>query len=141
MKNMVRMIALALVALPVFAVAQLEDTQKLVTNVPFEFVMGSKIAAAGEYTLQSLGAGSGLIVLRNYDTKFKVISPLSSDDMKTAAPKCALVFHKYGDRHFLAGVKIEGSRVMYRVPQSKAEAELRAENVTAQEEILLAQLR
>ncbi len=49
-----------------------------------------------------------------------------------------LVFHKYGHRYFLTEVKVEGSRTTYRLPESKAEAELQAQNVNAPDEILLA---
>ena len=58
---------------------------------------------------------------------------------ETAAP--ALVFHKYGDRYFLSGMKIEGTRVMYRLPESKAEMELRAQNAPMSEQTLLAYLQ
>jgi hypothetical protein len=41
-------------------------------------------------------------------------------------------------RYFLAEVKVEDSRIIYRLPESKAEAELQAQNVKAPDEILLA---
>jgi hypothetical protein len=50
----------------------------------------------------------------------------------------ALVFRKYGDRYFLSGVKVAGVRNMYRLPESRAEAELRAKSVPVSEQILLA---
>jgi hypothetical protein len=52
-----------------------------------------------------------------------------------------MVFHKYGDRYFLTSIKLKGSTVVYRLRESKAEAELRAQNVPASQKILLARLR
>jgi hypothetical protein len=40
-----------------------------------------------------------------------------------------------------AGIEIEGSRTMYRLPESKAESELRAQNAPMSEQILLAYLQ
>jgi hypothetical protein len=57
---------------------------------------------------------------------------------KKASGSYALVFHKYGDRAFLTVIKLAGDRTIYEIPESRAEAELRAQNVTATEETLLA---
>jgi hypothetical protein len=60
------------------------------------------------------------------------------DTAKKASDRYALVFHKYGDKAFLAGVKLAGDRTIYKIPETREESELRAQNVTATEEILLA---
>jgi len=49
-----------------------------------------------------------------------------------------MVFKKYGDQHFLWKINTKGSRVSLRLPESKAEAELRAQGRLTTEEILLA---
>ena len=64
-----------------------------------------------------------------------------SDETRTPAANYALVFHKYGDQYFLWGMKVKGSRTIYRLPESKAEAELLARNEPVTEEILLASLQ
>jgi hypothetical protein len=51
------------------------------------------------------------------------------------------VFHKYGDRYFLVGVRIQGSQSDYTLPETKAEAEVRAQNITAPQEVMLALLK
>jgi hypothetical protein len=62
-------------------------------------------------------------------------------EAKEPSKNNAMVFHKYGDRYFLTAIKLAGSRTVYQLPQSKAEAELRAQNIPASEEALLALLQ
>jgi hypothetical protein len=70
-----------------------------------------------------------------------LIVPASPAETKTAAGAYALVFHKYGDRYFLTGIKLADSRIAYALPQTGAEAELRAQNVPVTEEILVASIK
>lgn len=141
MKNAARLMALTLMMMPLLAAAQMQSDQKLVTNVPFEFAIGSRTVPAGVWTVRSLSSGSSLVAIQNRDVNVAQIAHITSGETRKAAARCALVFHKYGDRYFLTGMRLEGSKVMYRVPESKAEAELRAQNIVPTEEILLAKLR
>src|ERR1700704_6516710 len=67
MKYTNRMLALTLTLtmLPLLATAQLTSSQKLVTQVPFEFVLGSKIVPAGEWIVQLASMGSKTLVIGN----------------------------------------------------------------------------
>ena len=141
MKNITRILALVVTILPLFAVAQLRQSEKIVTNVPFEFALGNKTVPAGVWEVQPLGDGSSTLAIRNRDAHLSSILNTSTGETRIPAASCALVFHRYGDRHFLAGVKVEGSNVGYRVPESKREAEMRAQNIVPKEEILLASLK
>jgi hypothetical protein len=121
MKYAKRMLALTLIMLPVLAAAQLTATQKIVAQVPFEFMVANKHVPAGECSVQFSMANPG--------------------ETKNPASTYALVFHRYGDQYFLTGVKLAAERTTYRLPESKAEAEIRAQNVPATEEILVASLK
>jgi hypothetical protein len=52
-----------------------------------------------------------------------------------------MVFKHYGDRYFLSSIRIEGSNLIYKLPESKAETELRAQNVAASQTNLVAAVR
>jgi hypothetical protein len=52
-----------------------------------------------------------------------------------------MVFHKYGTRYFLTGLRVADARTIYSVAESKEEAELRAQNVVGTEQVVLASLR
>jgi hypothetical protein len=61
-----------------------------------------------------------------------------SIEAKQAADHCSLVFHKYGSNYFLSEIKVAGTANGYRLPETKAEKEIRAQNGPATNEILLA---
>lgn len=84
--------------------ANAQSSSMVVSNIPFEFIVGDQTLPAGEYritqtlanglTIQSLNASYSVIRLTN------VLAPRRN---KTRA---LLVFHKYGERSFLAEVWI-----------------------------------
>ncbi|MGC1448770.1 MAG: hypothetical protein WA830_01915 [Candidatus Sulfotelmatobacter sp.] len=141
MKYATRMLVLALTMLPVLATAQLGSSQKIVVQVPFEFVVGSKVVPSGEWIIQPASVAPDSLMIRNNGAAVGMFSAASLLDAKEIAGNYALVFHKYGNSYFLSGVKIKGTRTGYRIPQSKAEAEMRARNLTATEETVLASLK
>jgi hypothetical protein len=133
--------ALMLTVVPMLASAQLKSSDRIVTKVPFQFMVANKPVPAGQWTVLAATDGARVVAIRNGEAKLSLFSTLCATETGKTATAPALVFHKYGDRYFLAGIKIEGSRTMYRLPENKAEIELRAQNVPMSEEILLAYLQ
>ena len=138
MKNTTRILMLTLTLLPMLAVAQMRSDTKLQSQVPFDFMIGSKTVPAGQLIVQPANPGASILTLRNWAGKVNMLSTVTRAEMKQPAAENVLVFHKYGHRYFLTEVKVEGSRTTYRLPESKAETELQAQNVNPAEEILLA---
>jgi len=139
MKYAKRMLALALISLPILAVAQMTSSTRIVGQVPFPFMVGNKHVPAGEYTVEPATNGGRVLAIRSIGTKVGLFTPAMPTLAKKASGSYALVFHKYGsDKAFLTGIKLAGDRTIYQIPESQAEAELRAQNVNATEEILLA---
>ena len=138
MKRTMTVFALMLVSTGA-ALAQLGGS-RITAQVPFDYVLGDKAIPAGPLTVQTV-TSSGVLLLQNPDAKVSVLSAPQMSGSKKPATSCAFVFHRYNNRYFLAEIKIEGSTIGYRLPESKAEAELRAQNVTASKEILLASLK
>ena len=138
MKYAKRMLALALIALPILAVAQMVSSTRIVGEVPFPFMVGNKHVPAGQCTIEPATDNARTLVIRNVGAKVSFFTPATPTMAKKASGSYALVFHKYGDRAFLAGIKLAGDRTIYQIPESHAEAELRAQNATATEENLLA---
>ena len=138
MKYSKRMVALALISLPILAVAQMVSSTRIVGQVPFQFMVGNKLIPAGKCTVEPVTAGARILAIRGVGAKASLFTPAMPILAKEASVSYALVFHKYGDTAFLTGIKLAGDRTAYQIPESRAEAELRAQNVTATEEILLA---
>jgi hypothetical protein len=141
MKHANWLVVVALVVLSGMAAAQLIGSTKVVAQVPFEFMVANKIVPAGECAVQASTMDGKILVIRNTEAKVALVSRSSQSEGKQDASNYALVFKHYGDRYFLSGIKLEGSNITYRLPESKVEAELRAQNVAATEETLLASLK
>jgi hypothetical protein len=138
MKYAKKMFALALVALPILAVAQMASTTKIVGQVPFPFMVGNKHVPAGQCTVEPVADGGRTLMIRNVGAKLSLFTTAAPLQAKKASGSYALVFRKYGDEAFLTGIRLAGDRTVYQIPESRAEAELRAQNVTSTEEALLA---
>ena|SRR3984893_16488534 len=141
MKHAKWLVVVTLVVLSGMAAAQLIGSSKIVAQVPFEFMVANKIVPAGECVVQAITMDGNTLVIRNAEANVALVSPSSQSEGKQDASNYALVFKQYGDRYFLSGIKLEGSKVTYRLPESKVEAELRAQNASATEETLLASLK
>ena len=141
MKHATWLVVVTLVLLSGMAAAQLNSSTRVVAQVPFEFMVANKIVPAGEYEVQAITTDGQTLVIRNAEAKVGLFSPSSQWESKQGASRCALVFKHYGDRYFLSGIQLRGSKITYRLPESKVEAELRAQNVAATEETLRASLK
>ena len=141
MKHAKWLVVVTLVELSGMAAAQLIGSSKIVAQVPFEFMVANKTVPAGEYVVQAFTMDGNTLVIRNAEAKVGLVSTSSQSEGKQDASNYALVFKHYGDRYFLSGIRLQGSKITYRLPESKLEAELRAQTATAREETLLASLK
>lgn len=72
-------------------------------DVPFEFVVGDKILAAGNYTFSADSSAQGILQIASASggrNAFSIISRLGTPHSTGAM----LVFDKVGDRHYLSEV-------------------------------------
>jgi hypothetical protein len=133
------MLTMTLMLMPGLAAAQLSTGNGLVAQVPFEFMAGNKFIPAGQCKIWSATHdGGGLPTLMVTGDKVHVLATAVLDETKKPAATYALIFKRYGSQYFLSGIKLADSRTIYRLPESKAEAEMRAQNARATEEVLLA---
>ncbi len=135
------LIGLTLTLSPLFAGAQLTNTEKITTQVPFEFIIAGKAFPAGRCIVQKANDNGSILKVSNGDAKvtFAVASPVETGG--SASPDYALVFHRYRDHYFLWGMRLEGSRIVYRLPEGKLEKELRAQIGPAEDKILVSSLQ
>jgi hypothetical protein len=140
MKHAKWLVVVTLVVLSGMAAAQLNSGSRLVTQVPFEFMVANKVVPTGEWVVRIATVDGNILDISNAQRSAGVFSASSRTEAKQPASHCALVFRQYGYRYFLSEIKLQGSKIAYRLPESKAEAELRAQNVPATEETLLASL-
>jgi hypothetical protein len=105
-------------------------------QVPFEFVANGKTMPAGECII-AVVVSNGRTVLSISSGKQHVFALSIADESLNASKETALVFHQYGERYFLAGIKREG-RIGRELPASRLEGELQAHNVAEEVFTLLA---
>lgn len=136
MKYTKQLLAAVVFLMPLLASAQLSHTVAITTQVPFEFAVGDRVIPAGNYIVQAANSASNTLLIRHADTTLRLFSSTYVGETREAPETDELVFHKYGDRYFLSAIRLEGSRVVYEIPESKEEFALRMRNESSTEETL-----
>jgi hypothetical protein len=137
-KHAAALLILTLVGLTGLVNAQVLQP-KISAQVPFEFTANGKVMPAGECTITAGGDGSKVLWITSGSATVGAITNASQS--LNPSKKTGLVFHRYGDRYFLAGISREGEARGYEFPMGKLEHELQAQNVTKSDVTLLASLR
>jgi hypothetical protein len=89
------------------ASANAQSAKQLVADVPFEFVVGDQAMPSGEYTLRANGIQSQALIIQSRDAKCSAIrltNAIAQRSREGHETKARLVFHRYGQRYFLAQV-------------------------------------
>jgi len=141
MVSIKRIAALMFLFVPLLATAQLKGHERIVAQVPFKFMVGDVTVPAGQISVQLANEKVGVLSVENRDAGQSVFAFTAFSEAKANANAPEFVFRRYGDNWFLAGLKIDGSRTVYEFRESKLEKELRAQNLPASEEVLLASAR
>jgi hypothetical protein len=82
------------------------QSRSIEANVPFAFEVGKVSMAAGSYRVESMPTGAGsLEVLRTTSGEPRLAIFAMATASKSEAPTPALVFHRYGNRYFLAQIR------------------------------------
>jgi len=110
-------------------VANAQSTgMRVIANVPFEFSVGYKALPAGEYSVQSIASANGLLI-QSTDGKTSALRLSDATGRIKDKPKAHLVFHRYGERYFLAevwnGVDNTGRQLLRSQEERAIESELR----------------
>ena len=101
------------------------QTIRMKANVPFDFIVNGSNLPAGEYTIQSFGAIDGKTLrVGNVGTHQGALANTIGMESAKAPSQTKLIFHRYGDRYFLAQVWVAGSDRGNVLPMSHRESEL-----------------
>jgi hypothetical protein len=141
MKSAKWMLPVTLMLLSGLMAAQSLTSSTVVAQIPFDFMVSNKIIPAGECEVGSVGMSGQILAIRNFDARKAVLVLSSQDQANQAAASSVLVFKHYGNQYFLSEIRLEGSKWSHKLPESRAEAEVRASNAPASQETLLAALK
>jgi hypothetical protein len=96
-------------------------------NVPFDFIVGDKTIPAGLITAHGVSdAVGGVISIRSLDHGKQAMRAGRRLPGGDETDQCKLVFHRYGNRYFLAQIWIAGYQA-WEVKKSKQERSLERE--------------
>ena len=97
-------------------------SQKLRANIPFEFVVGDKTLASGEYMVGAVTSSSDEgILVRSANGEQKAIRLTNTVQSNAPKKRAMLTFHRYGDRYFLSQIWAPGLSQGREMVKSKAE--------------------
>jgi hypothetical protein len=128
------LLVLTIIALPGFLSAQSRMVIK--ADVPFQYVVNGKTMPAGECTIKVTGDGHTILAIESGNEHLFAL-PNAAESFQPSA-ETSLVFHKYGDRYFLASINRAGEQRGYELPAGALEKELRAQNNVESDVTLLA---
>jgi|SRR4029434_9252798 hypothetical protein len=104
-------------------------------KIPFDFNLGDKKLAAGEYTFSRLSGFSDnrIMLVRSRDASSHVFQSTSVAQVLTPKDESTLVFHKYGDQYFLEQIWSGGEQEGTQVPESRSERTIRRQLAQTQQ--------
>ena len=111
-------VAVALATAVVSANAQ--SSSKVISNIPFEFVVGDKTLPAGEYSVRPATASGNALMIQGADNGKVAIRMTGPTAQRKNNTHARLVFHRYGANYFLAEVW-NGESTGFQLLKSKQE--------------------
>lgn len=115
------------------ASAQLSD--RVVANIPFEFSVGYKVMPAGEYSVRTLSTTGNALMIQSADGKTSALRLSDATERVKGNTHARLVFHRYGERYFLAevwnGIDQTGRQLLKSQEESAIERELASNSVNS----------
>jgi hypothetical protein len=86
------------------ASANAQSANKVVADIPFEFSVGYKTMTAGEYLVRSITSAGDALMIQSADGKVSALRQSEATAQTKNKTHARLVFHRYGERYFLAEV-------------------------------------
>ena len=105
----------------VTAVASANAQTRSRADVPFEFVAGNKTLPAGHYDISDGTQGREVVKISARQNDASVFAMTVGITNKKASQSSKLVFHRYGNRYFLAEIWSEGDRQGQKLLKSREE--------------------
>jgi hypothetical protein len=115
-----------------------QSERSKVTNIPFNFIVGQKTLPAGDYTVEPYRRDYDKVwLVQSRDGRTSALVITMPVQFSETQEKTKLVFHKYGDQHFLAQVSLAGGNSGRELIMPRQENEL-AKKMIERQTIVLA---
>ncbi len=121
LKGLTMLVAIVGLALATAAVANGQTNNRVIANVPFEFIAGDTECQAGKYDVRVM-SGDDLMGIRSESDKQVLALTHTSGSVKDdRALNAKLVFHRYGDAYFLSQIWMAGEKTGRELSKSRRE--------------------
>jgi hypothetical protein len=139
LKGFTMLALIVALALATAVASNAQSSDRIVADVPFEFSVGDQSMPSGEYAVRAANSQGNALMIQSNDTKssaMRLTNSIQSDRNKTHA---RLVFHRYGERYFLAEVWSGGDSTGRQLLKSRQERAIERELASTQSKSELAQ--
>lgn len=116
---------LSLFLLLAVASVHAQSSQRVVADIPFDFVASDRTLPAGRYTIKRTTNISGAMEINGDGTG--TLCLMRATESSQPRNRTELVFHRYGEKYFLAEVWKSGENSGVRLQTSRAERSLKSE--------------
>ena len=108
-------------------------TYRLRVNIPFDFKVADKTFPAGEYSVRRISeyATDNALLISSVDGHTRAVRLTSAVTSLIPKRQGTLVFHRYGDQHFLVQVWPAGTSTGRALPKSRSERKIEKANNSA----------
>lgn len=120
------MLLLTMAMVTAVATANGQSQHNLNARIPFEFIVGDKTLAAGQYEVNAVGITQEALAIRGRESNDNVIRLTMTREPNASKP-ARLVFHRYGNTYFLSEVWEGGDRVGRQLKESAQEKGMKRE--------------
>ena len=96
--------------------AHAQDVNKVVVNIPFEFVAGAKTLPAGTYSVSRVSPQTSPSLIVRGDNDSALVLPVVSDGIP--AEHVGLIFERVGDKQLLNKVETPGGSYTILTPKA-----------------------
>lgn len=132
LKGLTMLMFIVALALATAVVSNAQSSNKVVADIPFEFIVGDQSMPAGEYAARATTAQGNGLMIRSADGKRAAIRLTNAIEPKRDKTNARLVFHRYGERYFLAEVWSGGDSRGHQLLKSRQERAIQRELELAQ---------
>lgn len=98
------MLVVVLALATAVASANAQSANKVVADIPFEFSVGYKTMAAGEYAVRTILSADDALMIQSADAKVSALRQTEATAQMKNNNHARLIFHRYGEHYFLAEV-------------------------------------
>ena len=139
-RQLIKGMTMLLVALAFCTASAYGQSTRSSAQIPFDFTVGSETLSAGRYNISNATPEGKIVKIEAAKEQAAVMRLTSRVGGGAAAESSKLVFHKYGNRYFLAEIWTAGEPGGQKLMKSREEKALERELASTTSKSDLAQL-